>query len=58
MPCKICGCFSCDPMFHSIEDQERFEKYQDYDSHMLIRILIERDSELEDLKSAIAKLEI
>lgn len=52
MSCRICGRGACTESFHSIEDQERFEKREEMsdDINTLRRQLQDAQDEIEELK--------
>ncbi len=53
MSCKICDRSSCIESFHSIETQEAFEKYGNWSNENLVRELIDKNLEIENLKDDI-----
>ena len=60
MACRICKRGACTESFHSIEEQERFEKVEELaqkDSLILAKELIEAQQEIKDLKNVISNME-
>ena len=57
MTCRICGRGNCTQSFHSIDEHVEFEKYSDKTEAWLIRELLERDTEITDLKEQCEDLE-
>ena len=57
MTCRICGRGNCTQSFHSIDEQVEFEKDSDKTEAWLIRELLERDTEITDLKEQCEDLE-
>ena len=51
MSCKICDRYSCTESFHSIEEQNEFEKYENQLDRYSRRDLIELLKEVDLLKS-------
>jgi hypothetical protein len=43
--------------FHSIEEQMKYEKYNDLSERELIIELIDRDNEIDDLKNTVYELQ-
>jgi hypothetical protein len=57
MGCKICGRGSCMSSFHSLEEQEKYEKYASIDDMELIAECVDKDNEIEDMKNRATELE-
>jgi hypothetical protein len=57
MSCKICGRSSCTRIFHPIQEQELYDKYQGMDDQALMIAVVSKDMEITDLSSKIKELE-
>jgi TolA-binding protein len=58
MSCKICGRGSCTTSFHSLEEQEFFDKYSSMDERQLMNEIQYMQSEIKELQQRISELEI
>jgi hypothetical protein len=56
MSCSICGRGSCTKSFHSIEEQEKHDKYADMSEDRLIRECVDLSDEVSNLSDSIESL--
>jgi len=57
MACEICGRGNCTRSFHSLEEQEKYDKYSNKTERELISELIDRDDEIEFLTKLLDEYE-
>ena len=53
MSCRICGRGNCTESFHSIEEQEEFDKYANMTERELISEVISLSDEVQNLRKII-----
>ena len=57
MSCKICGRSNCTSSFHSLKEQEDYEKYSSLDERELRSECMDKDAFIADLLKQLEKLD-